>query len=163
MDCSLPGSFVLHYLPEFAQICVHWISDVIQPSHPLSPFLLLSSIFPSIKVFSNELALHIRCPKYWSFDISPSSEYLRVDFCLINTFLINVFLIELELMFNVAFDYIRQERVQQPLGLLLIFSLHFLIKQDAYISQLLALITATKGLWAALPSVNKYMHHTILG
>ena len=66
-------------------------------------------------------------------------------------------------MFNVAFDYIRQERVQQPLGLLLIFSLHFLIKQDAYISQLLALITATKGLWAALPSVNKYMHHTILG
>ena len=66
-------------------------------------------------------------------------------------------------MFNVAFDYTRRERVHQPLGLLLIFSLHFLIKQDAYISQLLALITATKGLWAVPPSVNKYVHHTILG
>ena len=42
------------------------------------PLLLLPSIFPSIKVFSNELALHIRWPKYWSvsFIISPSSEYL---------------------------------------------------------------------------------------
>ena len=40
-------------------------------------FLLLPSIFPSIRVFSNELALHIRWPKYWSFSfsISPSSEY----------------------------------------------------------------------------------------
>ena len=44
--------------------------------------LLLSSIFPSISVFSNELALHIRWPKYWSFSfsISSSSEYSRVDF-----------------------------------------------------------------------------------
>ena len=41
------------------------------------PLLLLLSIFPSIRVFSNELALHIRCPKYWSFSfsISPSNEY----------------------------------------------------------------------------------------
>ena len=41
------------------------------------PLLLLPSIFPSIKVFSNELALYIRQPKYWSlsFSISPSSEY----------------------------------------------------------------------------------------
>ena len=41
------------------------------------PFLLLPSIFPSIRVFSNELALHIRWPKYWSFSfsISPSNEY----------------------------------------------------------------------------------------
>ena len=37
--------------------------------------LLLRSIFPSIKVFSNELALHIKGPKYWSFSISPSDEY----------------------------------------------------------------------------------------
>ena len=37
--------------------------------------LLLPSIFPSIRVFSNELALHIRWPKHWSFSISPSSEY----------------------------------------------------------------------------------------
>ena len=39
------------------------------------PFLLLPSIFPSIRVFSNELALHIRWPKFWSFSISPSNEY----------------------------------------------------------------------------------------
>ena len=39
------------------------------------PLLLLPSIFPSIKVFSNESALHIRWPKYWSFSISPSNEH----------------------------------------------------------------------------------------
>ena len=50
------------------------------------PLLLLPSIFPSIRVFSNELGLHIRWPKYWhfSFSISPSNEYsglisLRMD------------------------------------------------------------------------------------
>ena len=37
MDCSTPGSSALHYLPEFAQIHVHWDSDAIQPSHPLLP------------------------------------------------------------------------------------------------------------------------------
>ena len=55
-------------------------SDATQPSHPLlSPFLL-PSIFPSIKVFSNESALCIRWPKYWSFsfNISPSSEHPRL-------------------------------------------------------------------------------------
>ena len=48
-------------------------------SHPIfcHPLLLLPSIFPSIRVFSNELVLHIRCPKYWSFsfNISPSNVY----------------------------------------------------------------------------------------
>ena len=39
------------------------------------PLLLLSSIFPSTRVFSNELGLHIRWPEYWSFSISPSNEY----------------------------------------------------------------------------------------
>ena len=41
------------------------------------PLLFLPSIFPSIKVFSNESVLHIKCPKYWSFSfsISPSNEY----------------------------------------------------------------------------------------
>ena len=49
----------------------------IQPSHPLSSLLLLPSIFPSIRVFSNESALCIRWPKYWSFsfNISPSNEH----------------------------------------------------------------------------------------
>ena len=40
-----------------------------------SPLLLLPSVFPSIRVFSNDLVLHIRWPKYWSFSISPSHEY----------------------------------------------------------------------------------------
>ena len=44
-------------------------------SHTLLPPLLLPSIFPSIRVFSNESAVHIRWPKYWSFSISPSNEY----------------------------------------------------------------------------------------
>ena len=39
------------------------------------PLLLLPSIFPSIRVFSSESVLHIRWPKYWSFNISPSNEY----------------------------------------------------------------------------------------
>ena len=77
MNCSMPGFPVLHYLPEFAQTHVHPVGDAIQPSHPLSPLLLLPSIFPSIRVFSNESDLCIRWPKYWSFSfsISPSSEY----------------------------------------------------------------------------------------
>ena len=77
MDCSTPGSPFLHCLPEFAQIHVHWVNDTIQPSHPLSPILLLPSIFPSIRVFSNESALCIRWPKHWSFNfnISPSNEH----------------------------------------------------------------------------------------
>ena len=40
--------------------------------------LLLPSIFPSIRIFSNELVFHIRWPKYWNFSISPSNEYLRL-------------------------------------------------------------------------------------
>ena len=51
MDCSMPGSSVLQYLLEFAQIHVHWIGDAIPPSNPL--LLLLSSIFPSIQVFAS--------------------------------------------------------------------------------------------------------------
>ena len=60
-----------------AQIHVHWVTDAIQPSHPLLHLLLLSSIFPSFRVFSNESVLHIWWPKYWSvsFTISPSNEY----------------------------------------------------------------------------------------
>ena len=77
MDCSLPGFPVLHHLLEFAQIHVHWVSDAIQPSHPLPSPLLLASNFPSIRIFSNESALHSRWPKYWSFSLSlsPYNEY----------------------------------------------------------------------------------------
>ena len=78
-DCSTPGFPVHRQLPELAQTHVHQMSDAIQPSHPPS-FLLLPSIFPSIRVFSNELVLHIRWPKYWSFSfsISLSNEYSRL-------------------------------------------------------------------------------------
>ena len=66
---------VLHHLLELAQTHFHWVGDAIQPSCPLSPFLLLPSIFLSIKIFSNESGLHIRWPKYWSFSISSSNEH----------------------------------------------------------------------------------------
>ena len=78
MDCSKPGFPVPHHFPGFAQVHIHQIGDAIQPSHPLSSPLLLPSIFPSIRVFSNESVLHITWwPKYWSFSfsISPSNEY----------------------------------------------------------------------------------------
>ena len=77
MDCSTPNFPILHHLPEFAQTRAHWDDDVIQLSHPLSPPLLLPSIFPNIRIFSSELAFHIRWPKYWgfSFNISPSNKY----------------------------------------------------------------------------------------
>ena len=55
--------------------------ELMMPSNHLilyRPLLLLPSIIPSIRVFSNELALHIRWPKYSSFSISPSSEYSRL-------------------------------------------------------------------------------------
>ena len=68
-----------HQLPEPTQTHVHWVSDAIQPSHPLSSFRLkiVPSIFPSIRVFSNESVLYIKWPKYWSFSfsISPFNDY----------------------------------------------------------------------------------------
>ena len=70
MDCSIPGFPILHHLPEFAQTYIHWVADAIQPSHTLSPFHLLPSIFCRIRVFPNESALCIRQPNYWSFSFS---------------------------------------------------------------------------------------------
>jgi len=63
--------------PEFTQTHVYQVSDAIQPSHPLLSLLLLPSVFPSIRIFSNESALCIRWPKHWSFSfsISSSNEY----------------------------------------------------------------------------------------
>ena len=76
-DYSTPGLPVHHQLLDLAQTHVH---DSVMPSNQLilcHPLLLLPSIFPSIRVFSNESALHIRWPKYWSFSfsISPSNKY----------------------------------------------------------------------------------------
>ena len=63
--------------------------ESVTPSNHLilcCPFLLLPSIFPSIRVFYNELALCIRWPKYWSFSISPSNEYSGLIFFRIDSF-----------------------------------------------------------------------------
>ena len=64
------------------------IESVMPSSHLIlcRPLLLLPSVFPSIRVSSNELALRIRCPKYWSFSISPSSEYSELIFFRIDWF-----------------------------------------------------------------------------
>ena len=67
MDYSTPGFPVHHQLPKFTQNHVHRVGDAIQPSHPLLSLLLLPSVFPSIRVFSNKSVLCIRWPKYWSF------------------------------------------------------------------------------------------------
>ena len=76
MDCSMPGLLVHHQLQEFIQFMS---IELVMPSNHLilcHPLLLMPSIFPSIRVFSNESALHIMWPKYWrfSFNISPSNE-----------------------------------------------------------------------------------------
>ena len=75
MNQSMPGLAVHHQLPESTQTHVHWVGDAIQPSLPLSSPSPPALNFPSIRVFSNESALCIRCPKYWSFtfNISPSN------------------------------------------------------------------------------------------
>ena len=75
MDFSILGASVPHYSSEFVQIHVIelvLLSNCPIPWHPLFP---LPSIFLSIRVFTNELALLIRWPKYWSFSISPCNEY----------------------------------------------------------------------------------------
>ena len=53
----------------------HGVSDATQLYHFCHPLLPLPSIFPSIRVFSKESTLHIRCAKYWKFSISPSNEH----------------------------------------------------------------------------------------
>ena len=76
MDCRIPGSSVFHCLLEFAQTHVHGVADSIHPSHPVSSSSP-AAVFPSITDFSNESALCIRWPKYWSFSFQWIS---RVDF-----------------------------------------------------------------------------------
>ena len=86
MDCSMPGFPVYRQLLEFTHTHVYWINDAIQPSHPLSPLSPPAFNISSNRVFSNESALLIRWPQFWSisFSISPSNEYsgfisFRVD------------------------------------------------------------------------------------
>ena len=77
MDCSTPGLPVHHQLLESTQTHVHRVSDAIQLSHPLSSLSCPALNLSQHRVFCNESALHIRWPKYWSFNfnISPSNEH----------------------------------------------------------------------------------------
>ena len=76
MDCNLPGFPVYHQLPTLKLMS---IESLMPSNHRIlcCPLLLLPSIFPSIRVFSNESVLRIRWPQYWSFSfsISPSNEH----------------------------------------------------------------------------------------
>ena len=73
MECSMPGLPVHQQLPGMLKL--KSIESVMPSNHLiLCRPLLLPLIFPSIRIFSNESALRIRWPKYWSFSIIPSSE-----------------------------------------------------------------------------------------
>ena len=77
MVCSTPGFPVLYHLQSLLKLMS--IESVMPSNHLIlcRPVILLPSIFPSIRVFSNESVLHVRWPEYWSFSfgISSSNEY----------------------------------------------------------------------------------------
>ena len=77
MDCSVPGFPVHHQILDLAQTPVHHVSDAIQPSHPRSSPSPPTFNLSQQQGLSNESALPIRWPKYWSFSfsISPSKKY----------------------------------------------------------------------------------------
>ena len=88
MDCSMPGSSVLQYILEFAQIHV---LELVMLAYYLTlccPLLLLPLLFPNIRVFSNESALCIRWSKYWSSSssVSPYTGYSGLIFFRIDWF-----------------------------------------------------------------------------
>ena len=98
-------------------LCKHMsIASVMPSSHLIicCPLLLLPSIFPSIRVLSNESALHTRWPKYWSFSfsINPSNEYsgliaFRInwfDLLAVQRISLNLFLIPFDLLANIGYD-----------------------------------------------------------
>ena len=85
MDYSTPRLVCFpahHHLPEFAQTHVHWVSDAIQPTHPLSAPSPLALNLSQNQGLSNELGHHIRWPKYWSFKLQHHSFQwiLTIDF-----------------------------------------------------------------------------------
>ena len=76
VNSSTPGFLALHYHPKFGQTHIHWVSDAIQPFHPLSPSSPLA-LNLSQHQGPNKSALPIRWPKHWnfSFSISTSIDY----------------------------------------------------------------------------------------
>ena len=77
MDCRTPGLPILYHLLEFTQTHVHSVGDAIQPSHSLLPLSPPAFSLSQHQGIFHWLVLHIRWPKYWSFNfsISPSNEY----------------------------------------------------------------------------------------
>ena len=75
MDCSMPGFQSITNSQSFLKLMS--IESMMSSNHLIlcRPLLLLPSIFPSIRVFSNELTLRIRWPKHWRFSISPSNAF----------------------------------------------------------------------------------------
>ena len=84
-DCSTPGS--LSFIISLSLLKLRFITSAMPSNHLIlcHPLVLLSSIYPSIRIYSNESVLHVRWPKYWSFSISPFHEYsglifFRIDY-----------------------------------------------------------------------------------
>ena len=77
MNHNTPGFPILHYIPEFAQTHVHYVTNAIQLSSPLSPTSALALNLAWHQSISKESALRTRWSKYWSFsfNISPSNEH----------------------------------------------------------------------------------------
>ena len=76
MDSSMPGSPVIHCLPEFAQICVHWVSDAVQPPHPLLPPPFDFNLSQHQGLFQWVSSSHqVADVLELQLSISPSSEY----------------------------------------------------------------------------------------
>ena len=86
MDCTHQAS--LSFTISWSLLKVISIESAMPSNHLIlcRPLLLLPLIFPSIRVFSNESALHIRLPAYWSFSLSPSNEYSGLIFFRIDRF-----------------------------------------------------------------------------
>ena len=84
MNRSMPGLPVHHQLPEFTQTHVQQVGDASSHLILCRPLLLLPTVPPSIRVFSNESTLLMRWPKYWSFSFSiiPSQRTPRTDLLL---------------------------------------------------------------------------------
>ena len=107
MECSMPGFPVHHQLPEFAQTHVHWVSDTIQPSPPLSsPSLPAFNLSQHQGLFQGVVFL-IRWPKYWSFSFSITflySKFLLASLCLFWT----IFLLPREPHLVIPFSSVTQ-------------------------------------------------------
>ena len=98
MHYSMPGFPALHFIISRSWFKAMSVRLIMPSSHLIlcRPLLLLPWIFPSIRVFSNNSTLRIRCPKYWSFSINPSNEYSRLI-----SFRIDWFLLAIQGMFRV--------------------------------------------------------------